>query len=610
MTMRRWPKYVAYDTETTGLSVYQGGRVFSYSFGFPDGSTEVYRLDSSQEKENRKRLQDFFDDIDVIKVAHNAKFDMKMTRYSGIHIPEGTVWHDTMIMSQLLRNNAPSHALDALCWELCGYPKDLDREVHQTFKVYGNYQKIPVHLMTAYQHADAERGMLLFQLFYEKFILGDPLKYADYQIEMRLLRVMDDMEDTGIDVCLPHLNQLILWLEEEIERIVFRVRKLFGEFINLNSEEQVANLLYRRVGLPILAFTDAKKPSTSKDTLLSLKSAKPMEILDLILKQRSYTKGLATLKSYLEKTDNDGKIHANLKGNHAITGRMACSDPNLMNVSKEKVLKNPFPIPARRAFKVSKGTLLIFADYAGIEMRLGIGVSHCTKMIQAMHEGKNVHEIAARIFYSEALCGSPFNLDHLVYHDKITNSDLYGASKNNHFALMYGAGLQQKAATLMLPVRAAKIGDEIYKKEFPEIYFLNRTIAKIIGENGYITTPFGRKLNVFRTKAYAGLNFLIQGTAAGILKRALVAIYSYLKTRWCEEIKIVLPIHDEIVFKFPRHLLPFLNEFLIDIRLLMITMPEIDVPLEVEYKMTDSTWDKAKKIEIISEDSSISKDNL
>lgn len=578
--LRRTDSVSAYDTETTGLSPYKGAKIFSYSIGDTEGNVGIYRLDGKARKKNLIKLQDYFHDTSIAKTCHNFKFDRKMTRHLGITIPHDTVWHDTMLMSHLLRNNAPFHSLDYLCWELAGYPRE-DAVIRAKAKALGGYQNVPIIEMNAYQNADGERGMLLYLLWYEKYILGNPRIFQDYLHEIEVAKTADEMEDFGIDLHMGKALDLISWMEDELEKVQFETIKLYDEPINLNSEDQVAQLLYKKLNFPVPGYTESKKPATGKDFLLELREKYPSPVYDLIFKQRSYRKGVAIVRGYISHATDEGIVHPNLKMNHAITGRPACENPNLLNVSKVGVLKNPFPVPSRQAFKARKGYVLFLVDYAGIEMRLGVEVANCLKMINLMNEGENLHVVAAKLFYTQ-------------FRNKKDHSPLYGAAKNAHFAIMYGAGLAQVAKTLNLTIKEATKSLNAYESEFPEIVHLNTTIGKVIKEQGYIDTVFGRRLHVSKMKAYTGLNHMIQATAAQLMKRALIRTHKYQKENWNNEIKLAIPIYDEMIMNYKRSLLSETETILPAISNIMIDMPEITVPLEVEWKMTTTTWDQAK----------------
>jgi DNA polymerase-1 len=585
-------RYCSFDTETTGLHTYRGDKVFSYCIGHENGEVEVRRIDRAGSKEqNIRRLREFWDDTSIGKVGHNLKFDMGFIINEGINVPRETEIHDTMIMSQLLRNLAPSHSLDYLAWEFGKWPRDLDVEVAKAGKAFGGYQNIPESLMNPYQESDGQRTMLLFQLWYKQ-IMSDVKLSLDYFNEMDLLWVVLKMEKQGIHLCKQQTENLIIWLENEIEKVTNETFYTYGEYINLNSDDQVARLLYKRLKLPIFAYTkDSHKPATDKDTLLMLRKDYPNQAIDLVFRQRSYTRGLSIIRDYLEFSDEKGIIHPNIKQNVAKTGRLSSEFPNLMNVAKEEVEKNPYPVPARKCFSIlDRDHLLDFSDYAGIELRLISEVSECHKMINIFKSGESPHTFAAKIFYG------PRVPPEMQFISKKETPKLYGSAKNAHFALPYACALPQFANTLNLTIAQARSGFEEYKRIFPEIANIYSVISDRVMDKGYVETPFGRKLYVPLDKAYSGLNYLIQGTAAGILKRALVRLDSYIESNWKGQMSLVISIHDEIVRNSLRDLLPQRKRILSEIGEVMTTMPEITVPLEVEHKSTYSTWNEAKEV--------------
>lgn len=267
--------YKSFDVETTGLNAYRGAKIFAYCIGHEDGTVDVFRLDGKKEEAaaNRFHLEMFFADTSIGKIAHNAKFEMSFLHCEGINVPEETEWHDTMIMSQLFRNLAPSHALDYLCWELAGMDRTLDVEVQKMGRAYGGYQNVPKNIMHEYQINDGLRTMLLFQLWFPLIQKEDFWK--DYQNEIKLLPVIERMQHHGIDLCTQETDKLIKWLEDELEKVQNETYQQFNEYINLNSPDAVMRLLYKRLKLPVLEYTDDGKPSTGKDPLLKLRKTHP-----------------------------------------------------------------------------------------------------------------------------------------------------------------------------------------------------------------------------------------------------------------------------------------------------------------------------------------------
>ncbi len=280
--------------------------------------------------------------------------------------------------------------------------------------------------------------------------------------------------------------------------------------------------------------------------------------------------------------------------NIAKTGRESSQNPNLQNVSKKEVLLNPFPVPAREVFVCHPDCMLLLVDYAGIEMRLIIDQCGEEEMLEVVNRGGDVHSMA-----SDVLFGDIFTNEQ----DKARKKVLRSAGKNANFAVPYGAGAGKIAKTMGIEQLGISLDTFManfkkYQNRWPNIAFFTSTIIKQVRENGYVTTPFGRRLSVPRDKAYSGGNYLIQGTAGGVIKRAQVNVDKYLKKNWLDKIQLILPVHDEIILKFPLSLEKFKPKVIKDISRIMTTNPEIRVNLDVEWKQTYTNWDAAEEITI------------
>jgi DNA polymerase-1 len=571
-----------------------------------DGTVERWRFDGKDRKDPKlawKRLREFWADATIQKVGHNWKFDFSFLVAAGITIAPGTVCHDTMIISQLLRNLAPSHALDNLIEELISDPivdewKEIDQQVkviaraaRGSNKDYSGYDKVPVAIMDKYMEADGMRCMLLFLTLWPDLIKDDRL-YADYLNEMELIETTQRLEFFGVMVDKPNCEKLIAHLRDEVDRVLTDMHAMFGEFINLNKPDAVIRLLYNRLGLPIIKFTDSGKPAVDKDVLLELRELFPDHgsTLDLVIKHRSYAKGITTVQDYLDKANDAGIIFPTINTNRAKTGRESGENPNMQNVSKNAALKNPFPVPARRCFRALPGHVLYLADYSGIEMRLIVDAAGEEELIALIAQNGDPHALAASLFYGPS---APVGM-RWSEADKAQKKILRSAAKNASFALAYGGGLGKIAVTLMMTVEQATPGFMAYCARFPKVAgFTQNTIAEA-RSRGYITTAFGRKLNVPKDAIYSASNFKIQGTAAGILKRAQNRVDKFLQKETGDRVRIVIPIHDEIIYSYPRALFPQRSIILPEISRLMTTHPEIRVPLDTEWKMTTYTWDRAK----------------
>lgn len=594
-------KVFSFDVETTGFN-YLKDKIFSYCLCDENGNVEIYRLDTENKKANKQgwdKLQKIFADPTIAKLAHNYKFELHFLKRHKIFIHPHTVWHDTMLMSRLTRNLAQSHKLDDLGYEILDYEvetplgvfnsREIDSKVkHQAEARGSRYDRVDSELMYWYQYADAERPMLLFQIWHPLFLANVKL-YYEYLVELLVTQTTQRMELTGMRVHFGNTEKLINWMQDELEDVRDKVFNRYGEYVNFLSEKQLHRVLYKKERFPIVKRSiKTGLPVSNKDVLFELKERYPdKEVLDWIIKTRSYSNGISMLQSYLDHADDYGIIHPTINSCQARTHRQSSSNPNLQNVSKEQSRKNLFPVPARKCFRCKSGYYLILGDYSGIEMRLIIELANSEKMMEYMRQGISPHIVACQLFYGN------------LFKSKKDNPDLYGAGKNGHFALGYGAGFNKLAHTLLIPINDAMEGLYRYREEFPEIAFLSKNIGKEVRENGYVLTPFGTKLFVPIKKAYIGLNYKIQNTAAKILKRAEVNIDNYLREQWSDDIKLVMVIHDEVVLEIPNHMAKHQDEVLYHCGLLMTDMPEIKVPLEVEWNITNTLWSNKRELGVI-----------
>lgn len=593
-------EYCSFDIETAGsiknreaLSPLNGGRIFSYCIGYEDGTVNVYRLDGKEASKNWQVLCAFFKNTNIAKVCHNYHFEYKWLKWyeenmpDGLVIPENTAWHDTMLMSQVLRNLNPSHTLDYIYWELTGEKIKEDSEV----ALYGDYSKVPEKIMTAYQEADGFRTMVLFKTFHPS-LLADLNRYNDYLNEIGLVKTTNEMENYGLMISRESCDELLNFLKNEMDILREDTYTLLGEYANLSSDQQVSKIIFQKFKLPPIHTTKKGKFSTDKDVLLELREkystdAKVKEMLEMIIKWRSYRSGITTVQKYLRLADNNDVIHPSINTNRAQTGRESCNDPNLQNVAKDENMKNIFPVPARSCFRARPKKILYFVDYAGIELRLIIDAAHDDSMLDILARNSDVHHEAMECFYMQ-------KIDPKTFPDYKMKRN---ATKNGHFALAYGANPIKVAKTIGVPYdNKFKEGFALYKQRHPKIVNLLSEIAAIAKRQGYIETPFGRRLYIPKEETYIALNYLIQGTAAGLLKRAQIRVSQYLKKQWGDKAHLVLPIHDELVIEVERSMLPYESVYLKDISLLMTCFSGVKVKLDVEWKRSSLLWNKAKEV--------------
>ena len=586
--------YLAYDIETTGNKLYTTSKTFAYATYNPSEGADIRRIDNENRLinvQNRQHLNRLFENAKgkngVPLVAHNAKFDI-----SGAEILLSKKWrdcirfHDTMVQSHVLQSDHPSHSLADLCWELAKFPKDLDKKV-KSLAINYDYSTVPEHIMTEYQEADVFRTSLLHEFFYPMICKDERLKFI-YDLEISLIPVTIAMEERGItldkDICYQ--------LSKEYRKMALdsaqALREMTGRKVNPGSGNDARWLLFNFAKLPVLGHTKQGLPSTQKKHIMELRENYGGEgtVIDHLMRYRSYDKGASMLAGYIDLADENGVIHPNIKTVGATTGRESCSNPNLQNVSKETGgVNNPFPVAARKAFRPRPGYVNIHIDYSGIEMRLLVHYSGEEEMIEIIRKGGDPHEPGCHIFYP----------DEYPKANKRRKKEIRTAIKNTNFGLCYGASALQVAYLCGLGKELGTQRFREYSARFPLLAGLARRISNRIREDGVIYTEYGRRIRCSREEPYKGTNYLIQGTAADILKMAQCRVYHYLQDVFDGLVTILLPIHDEIIIEWPRELLPSLKYHYQEIERLMTDF-QFKVPIGIEVEVTTTNWSQVRPL--------------
>lgn len=590
--------YAVFDVETTGLDPFQGDIMFAYCLGFVDDDSirvDVYRLDAGDASRLHAIdvLQKFFDDLSIEKIGHNIKFDLKFAQALGIVIPEGTITHDTMIISQLLNNLAPGHGLKDLAWRFRGIPRDTEKEVKRIAQARGGYHRVPKHIMEKYQKEDGENPMLLFLMWLPQ-LKKDPALWADYRNEMDLIMETIRMETYGLRLDLVKCKEMVEWMETDLHNMTNECLEMFGEIPNIKSGPQLTHILYNKLKLPVLKETKKGNASTAKDVVELLYEKHPHPFLFMVLKTRSYTAGVTMINSYIKHADSNQVIHTDIQTNQAKTGRQSSKNPPLQNVSKEKNNTTRFAVPMRKIFCCHPDHVLILCDYASIELCLIIDRAQEQSLIDLLKADGDPHSECGSVWFGDS--ARP-ELRWSSRPDKKARKDLRDIGKGLTFGKAYGAAKPKLAGVAGMSIDEFTPGYQEFCKRWPKIANYTATSARRVLDNGYVVTAFGRKLYVNKDKAYMGANYDIQGTAAGILKRAQVRVGRFLRENY-PEVRVLLPVHDELIFSYPRKLLDQRGVILTEVSRLMTTMDEIQAPLKVEWKMSETTWADAKELMI------------
>lgn len=663
-------KISVFDTETTGLNPFKGARIFAWSTCDINGNVKIYRdktysLSATNKKiiyyTGKGLLQEYLNNTTIHKVCHNFHFDYLMCLMCGYKIPDNTVWHCTYIMFKLINNLIDNYGLDELAYSFGNYKLDQDVTISQAAKIYKRYDKIPQHLMYRYQYADAERGMLLFNPYFP--LIENMGMTSTYLREIELVKTTVRMERHGIMLCRPEALKLLEFIRDEIDTAEKESFQLFNKHINLNSGKQVIKILFgdkqnnncihcntsdfsyiNRICsfcgnltfsdnnfYPVINFSKkTSDPSVDKDTLESLRDysarfdvkKETSLLLNLILKKRSYTRSQASINNFIDESDSNDIIHANINTIQATTGRESITRPPLQTVSKELSLKTKYSIPERKCFRARPKHFLLIVDYSGIEMRIAVQLTNSKRLIQLVQNDFDFHADCAALFYGDKFTNRSISVDYFLQDkpeerenlqkdikdigEENALNNLFGrikkmlrsSAKNGRFAMLYGAGIDRVANTLGLPIKAT---EECYKRDkvlYPEFHVLMENCIKDIYKRGYIKTLFGKVLYVQKDKAYAATDFKIQGSAADLFKHAQIKLDQYFKNVWCDTIHLLLPVHDEFIIEISNEYEDQLQTIMQNIYEIITNVNEITVKLDVEFKLSKSIWNDAKPIEL------------
>ena len=562
-------KSVCFDTETTSLNELEAELV-GMSFSYKKGLAYYIPLSEKREEvlETFEIFKSFFEKEDVLKIAHNLKFDLKVLHQYGVEI-KGTLF-DTMIAHYLL-NPDGRHGMDYLSEMYLDYkPVSIETLIGKKGKNQGTFRDVDLLEATEYAAEDADITFQLYELFAPQ-LKKENLEDLFYKIEMPLMKVLAKMELAGISLDENWLKQESIDLENDLRNIEKEIFELSGEEFNMNSPKQLGEILFEKMKLdPKAKKTKTGQYATSEDVLQKL--ASKHEIIKHILEYRTYQKLKSTyvdaLPSQIDKTDK--RVHTNFSQTTAATGRLASVNPNLQNIPIRTLRGQQI----RGAFVSGEGKKIISADYSQIELRLIAEISGEENMIKAFQNGEDIHaSTAAKLF------GIPL--------EEVTKTQRSQA-KTVNFGIIYGQGAFALAEQTGLSRTEAKQLIDSYYETYPKLKIWMAEQVQKARELGYVETIFNRKRHLkdinsanFVVKAHAernAVNAPIQGSAADIIKIAMINIDKIFEEEKLKT-KMLLQVHDELVFEAPTEEVEVATYL---IKTEMESAVETQVPLLVE----------------------------
>ena len=534
-------KAVCFDTETTSLNELEAELV-GMSFSYKKGLAYYIPLSENREEvlETLEIFKPFFEKEEIVKVAHNLKFDYKILKQYDVNI-EGAMF-DTMIAHYLL-NPDGRHGMDYLSEMYLNYiPVSIETIIGKKGKNQGTFRDADLATQTEYAAEDADVTFQLYELFAPQ-LKKENLEDLFFKVEMPLMKVLAKMELEGVSLDKNWLEQESIDLENDLRNLEKTIFELSGEEFNMNSPKQLGEILFEKMQLdPKAKKTKTGQYATGEDILQKLSGKH--EIIKSILEYRTYQKLKSTyvdaLPSQIDKTDN--RVHTNFSQTTAATGRLASVNPNLQNIPIRTLRGQQI----RGAFVANPGNKIISADYSQIELRLIAEISNEENMIKAFQDGEDIHASTASKLFNIPL-------------EEVTKTQRSQA-KTVNFGILYGQGAFALAEQTGLSRTEAKEMIASYYETYPKLKkFMADQVTKA-QDLGYVETILNRKRHLkdinsanFVVKAHAernAVNAPIQGSAADVIKLAMIKIDEKL-TEQNLKTKMLLQVHDELLFESP-----------------------------------------------------------
>ncbi len=532
---------VCFDTETTSLNELEAELV-GMSFSYKKGLAYYIPLSEDQGEvlQTLEIFRPFFEKEDLLKIAHNLKFDYKVLQKYNITV-KGAMF-DTMIAHYLL-NPDGRHGMDYLSEVYLNYkPVSIETIIGKKGKKQGSFRDADLRTQTDYAAEDADVTFQLYELFAPQ-LKKENLEELFFNIEMPLMEVLAKMELAGISLDEKWLAQESVDLENDLKQLESKIFELSGEEFNMNSPRQLGDILFDKMQLdPKAKKTKTGQYATSEDVLQKL--ASKHEIIQHILEYRTYQKLKSTyvdaLPSQIEKTDN--RVHTNFSQTTAATGRLASVNPNLQNIPIRTLRGQQI----RGAFVSGEGKKIISADYSQIELRLIAEISGEDNMIKAFQQGEDIHASTAAKLFKIPL-------------EEVSKTQRSQA-KTVNFGIIYGQGAFALAEQTGLSRTEAKQMIEAYFETYPKLKEYMAEQVNKARQQGYVETLLGRKRhlkdinsNNFVVRGHAernAVNAPVQGSAADVVKMAMIKIQKELEKEKLQT-KMLLQVHDELIFEAP-----------------------------------------------------------
>ncbi|MBL0353405.1 MAG: DNA polymerase I [Dechloromonas sp.] len=574
----------ALDTETTSLDSF-AARIVGISLSVTPGEACYIPLahtapgvpEQLPRDEVLEKLKPWLVAVDRKKVLQNAKYDQHVFANHGIAL--AGIEHDTMLQSYVIESDK-GHDLGQLCTRHLG----LDTIAYVDLCGKGarqiGFDQVDIERAASYAAEDADVTLRVHQALHPRFTKEEGLSYIYHDLEMPARQVIWQMERTGILIDAAILTRQSHEIGRKIMALEAQAHELAGQPFNLASPKQLADILFEKLGLPIKKKTPSGGPSTDEEVLSELALDYPLP--KLLLEHRSLAKLKGTYTDKLPRMINrdTGRVHTHFSQASVVTGRLASSDPNLQNIP----VRSEEGRKIRTAFIAPPGSSIVSADYSQVELRIMAHLSGDERLLDAFAHGEDVHRATA---------GEIFGVTPLE-----VGPDQRRVAKSINFGLIYGMSAFGLARQLGLERSAAQTYIDRYFARYPGVARYMEEARESARQHGYVETAFGRRLyfpeirssngNRRQGAERAAINAPMQGTAADLIKMAMIAVNNWLEDP-ARKSRLVLQVHDELVLEAP-------DDELMEVRThlprLMGNVATLKVPLVVEVGIGPN-WEAA-----------------
>lgn len=578
-------KIFAFDTETTSID-YMQAELVGLSFALEKNQAAyvplAHHYENAPQQLNRdavlKKIKPLLENMDIKKICHHTKYDMEVLANYGIKM-QGMLF-DSMLESYILDSSSANHNMDSAALKYLGIRTITYEDVAGKGVKQVSFDKVPIEIAAVYAAEDAEVTFQLHQTLWPRIEKEPGLAYIYEKIEMPLIPVLARMERTGVLVDAEMLKKQSIELEKRLKTLEEKITLLADGIFNLNSPKQLQEVLYNKLKLPILQKTPTGQPSTADAVLQEL--ALEYDLPKHIIEYRSLSKLITTYTKKLPEQINPktNRIHTSYNQTGAATGRLSSSDPNLQNIP----VRTEEGRRIRQAFVAPKGYKIISADYSQIELRIMAHISEDANLLSAFENNLDIHTATA----AEVL---GISLEKVSYEER-------RKAKAINFGLIYGMSAFGLAKQIGANRESAQLYIDRYFARYPGVRNYMENTRTLAHQKGFVETLWGRRLylpdihssQIPRKKAAerTAINAPLQGSAADIIKRAMISLDGWLQTHKLDA-KMIMQVHDELVFEVAEDVVTEMENIICEH---MMQAADLKVPLLVSIGVGDN-WDAA-----------------